>query len=894
MFAICTIAALYHFTNGRNWEIASEGLKKYGHTTTTKPAEAQVTPTKTQALASSILKPIEGITVSATKSPAVQSTTSSYSQTASPQASQSRASTAGTFPPTASSATSSGIPSLSSSSVTNTTTPVAKVAPGKKPNEYSEGGQGRHEPPPPLKSVPAIHWVRMDDHFPVPSASMIQLPTGRPSALPKIQHVFKEESPSARIERERKLAVIKEAFQFSWTAYKRPGSWLQDEISPVSGKSRNPFCGWAATLVDALDTLWIMDLQDDFQQAVLAVGEIDFTTSIRGDIPVFETTIRYLGGLMSAYELSGQKYKVLINKAVELADVLMGAFDTPNRMPIMYYYWKPTFASQPHRADTRVTLAEIGSLSMEFTKLAQITKEAKYYDVIARITNEFEIWQNNTKIPGLWPKFVDASGCRKSEQGSVAQMQHALMESGPGRNVIAPAVVADMAKSTTSSHHEEKAATVGVQSPPLVTSTLDDVVGAEATAPTVPEAGLEKTHVRISDSPDDLKVTSNAPGRQASKKTVPKVNYRRQLAMDTLNNSVSEADGLDGSAQQAGKPLKVHQEQASFPKIDCEPQGLASPPGSWIETFTLGAMADSVYEYLPKQYMLLGGLISQYKTMYERAADAATKHLLFRPMIPGDRSILVVGSASATEQAHLPGNMELRPEHQHLLCFVGGMYAIGSKIFDRPEDLDIAAKLTDGCVWAYGATTTGLMPEIFTMTPCENRDKCEWNETRWHEDLDPYRSSRESNEAFALAQKAARETQHASGTTGGSVPTSTKADVEPDAAGMVPTSVMEADQTIHTSGPLAKRQLGNIDNVLPTAILKTSTNAGTNKVDSKAATNNDKAVQKLATELDTNPTIPADMPNPYPSHDEFVQEKIKNERLPKGMTNIVASKYILR
>jgi mannosyl-oligosaccharide alpha-1,2-mannosidase len=56
---------------------------------------------------------------------------------------------------------------------------------------------------------------------------------------------------------------------------------------------------------------------------------------------LFETTIRYLGGLLGAYDVSGGKYKVLLEKAEELGEVLMGAFDTPNRMPLTYYHWRP-------------------------------------------------------------------------------------------------------------------------------------------------------------------------------------------------------------------------------------------------------------------------------------------------------------------------------------------------------------------------------------------------------------------------------------------------------------------------------------------------------------------------------------------------------------------------
>lgn len=89
----------------------------------------------------------------------------------------------------------------------------------------------------------------------------------------------------------------------------------------------------------------------------------------------------------------------------------------------LYLHIYSTFASQPHRAKTRVVLAELGSLSVEFTRLAQITKEARYYDAVARITNEFDIWQNNTRLPGLWPIKVDASGCKKPDM-SLSQASH--------------------------------------------------------------------------------------------------------------------------------------------------------------------------------------------------------------------------------------------------------------------------------------------------------------------------------------------------------------------------------------------------------------------------------------------------------------------------------------
>ena len=237
-------------------------------------------------------------------------------------------------------ATGSTLSSGSGTTATPHSLPEPTDITGYNDGTFGMGGKGRHEAGPPLSNSPPIHWSRMPDHFPVPSESIIPLPTGKPLSIPKIQFTFEEESNEERVVRESRLGEIKEAFEHSWAGYKKH-AWLQDELVPVNGSARNPFCSWGATLVDALDTLWIMGMEEEFTDATNAVRQIDFTTSPRNDIPVFETTIRYLGGLLSAYDLSGGKYKVLLEKAIELADILMGSFDTPNRMPITYYYWKP-------------------------------------------------------------------------------------------------------------------------------------------------------------------------------------------------------------------------------------------------------------------------------------------------------------------------------------------------------------------------------------------------------------------------------------------------------------------------------------------------------------------------------------------------------------------------
>jgi mannosyl-oligosaccharide alpha-1,2-mannosidase len=62
---------------------------------------------------------------------------------------------------------------------------------------------------------------------------------------------------------------------------------------------------------------------------------LDFTMSPSPTISVFETTIRYVGGLLSAYDLSDEKYPILLAKAIELGDMLYDSFDTANNMPVV-------------------------------------------------------------------------------------------------------------------------------------------------------------------------------------------------------------------------------------------------------------------------------------------------------------------------------------------------------------------------------------------------------------------------------------------------------------------------------------------------------------------------------------------------------------------------------
>lgn len=239
-----------------------------------------------------------------------------------------------------------------------------------------------------------------------PVEDYLRLPTGSPKSIPSMQTEFGLETIEEKAVRQHRLSEIKEAFQHTWSGYRRR-AWMSDEVSPLSGLSNNDFGGMGATLVDSLDTLWIMGLQDEFEEAIADVEKIDFSTSDMHFLNIFETTIRFLGGLLGAYDVSGQQYPILLQKAVELGNMLYLAFDTPNRMPVTRWNWQNTAQGGDQEAESHAFLAEVGSLTLEFTRLSQLTGEPKWYDAVARITTVLHDTQNKTKIPGLWPHLVN-------------------------------------------------------------------------------------------------------------------------------------------------------------------------------------------------------------------------------------------------------------------------------------------------------------------------------------------------------------------------------------------------------------------------------------------------------------------------------------------------------
>ncbi|KAF1920419.1 glycosyl hydrolase family 47-domain-containing protein [Ampelomyces quisqualis] len=780
------------------------------------------------------------------------------------------------------------IPVASITQALQTPPPIRKIPTPSPPSlAVSEHPQPQHKPtiPTPIRpnphvnpaapandlvlstSIEPIHWTKLPEKFPVPSQSLIKLPSAKPRPIPKIQFRFGPEDAAAKADRLAKLDRIKTVFKKSWSGYKE-FAWTHDELRPLSGRFKDPFAGWRATLVDALDTLWIMGMKDEFEEAAKAVDEIDFTTTPRADIPLFETTIRYLGGLLAAYDVSGKKYNNLLRKAVELAEVLISAFDTPNRMPKTYYSWRPQFASQGRRASTRVVLAEIGSLSMEFTRLAQLTGEHKYYDAIARITDNLEEFQNKTKLPGMWPTYLDASGC-----GTV-------YVDAPPQAPLKGIFDATDAPSPTLHLSPEGKKYVPLKLPDpivLVPDGESPTPVAQQEEAALAQGNVEKGEIR------------NWKGQPLD---------RRQLDIDPNQISEVKADAANAI------PADTLPAAATTPTLpECVDRGFTSTSNFGREEFTLGAMSDSTYEYLSKEYLLLGGQVEKYRAMYELSVDVIKEHLVFRPMLPKEEDVLFSGKLNvpSREKDDLAG--DLVGENSHLTCFAGGMFGLGAKIFDRPKDLEIAKKITEGCVWSYSMTQSGIMPESFEAIPCESAAECAYNQTLYFEKLDPRADYR------LQSYKDQMQVYH-------SQLASASSWYEAELAAMTapPTPLVDlaipvlAAQTPAYEDTLDRRQLADLLDDAEVAVAPSDPIATPFNRDSVFRSKLDEPqspptrVQPALDVEDAMPeqsqTIPA-FPYIYTpiaplSHDDYVRNRIQEERLPTGVTRIGDRKYILR
>jgi ER degradation enhancer, mannosidase alpha-like 2 len=183
---------------------------------------------------------------------------------------------------------------------------------------------------------------------------------------------FRSSGAAPALDRSALAAQVRQEFLHAWRGYERY-AWGHDELKPVSRSAHD----WHRdslymTPVDALDTLLMMGLNEEASRAqTLIVEKLSFDKDI--SVKNFEITIRILGGLLSAYQATGDAR--LLRLADDLGTRLLPAFSSPTGMPYMYVNLKTGKTS-----GARSNPAEIGTLLLEFGTLSKLTAKPVYYE----------------------------------------------------------------------------------------------------------------------------------------------------------------------------------------------------------------------------------------------------------------------------------------------------------------------------------------------------------------------------------------------------------------------------------------------------------------------------------------------------------------------------------
>jgi ER degradation enhancer, mannosidase alpha-like 2 len=181
---------------------------------------------------------------------------------------------------------------------------------------------------------------------------------------------------------------IKTACRFAWNGYKKyaPG---YDALKPLSKKGQNWYgVSFLMTPVDAFDTFILLGLNDEAMEAKeMIVSSLNF--NVDAEVQLFEVNIRLMGGLLSAFEISGDKR--LLNLARDLGTRLLPAFNSPTGMPYRFVNLK-----SGKIRDSISNPAEIGTYMLEFGKLTEYTGDSTYFRVAKKAV--FEVFRRRSDI----------------------------------------------------------------------------------------------------------------------------------------------------------------------------------------------------------------------------------------------------------------------------------------------------------------------------------------------------------------------------------------------------------------------------------------------------------------------------------------------------------------
>jgi mannosidase alpha-like ER degradation enhancer 2 len=214
---------------------------------------------------------------------------------------------------------------------------------------------------------------------------LVSVLIGSTGMQPKIQPI----SPEDRA----KLADrVRSEFAHAWNSYLRL-AWGHDELNPITRTAHDwyPPAVMYMTPVDALDTMTLMRFTNETKSTrQFLLQRLSFGAD--ASVQVFEITIRVLGGLLSAYQMSGEPKFLLL--AEDLGTRMLPAFNSPTGMPYRFVNLRTG------KADGAVSNpAEIGTLMLEFGTLGKLTQRNEFYDKAKRAMTE--VYKRRDRATGL-------------------------------------------------------------------------------------------------------------------------------------------------------------------------------------------------------------------------------------------------------------------------------------------------------------------------------------------------------------------------------------------------------------------------------------------------------------------------------------------------------------
>ncbi|XP_038112190.1 mannosyl-oligosaccharide alpha-1,2-mannosidase IA isoform X2 [Culex quinquefasciatus] len=231
--------------------------------------------------------------------------------------------------------------------------------------------------------------------------------SSRARSSPSGFHTFNStvgEDPDLAVREKRQK--VKEMMIHAWDNYKLY-AWGKNELKPITkrGHSGSIFGAYdlGATIVDGLDTLYLMGLHKEFDEGRDWVERKFSLDSVSNDLSVFETNIRFIGGFLTCYAFTGDR--LFLEKAKYVADKLLPAFQTPTGIPYALVNVNTGISKNYGWASGGSSiLSEFGTLHLEFSYLSDVTGDSVYRERVQAIRT---VLKDIEKPKGLYPNYLN-------------------------------------------------------------------------------------------------------------------------------------------------------------------------------------------------------------------------------------------------------------------------------------------------------------------------------------------------------------------------------------------------------------------------------------------------------------------------------------------------------